>query len=174
MKIFVQITLLISLCFVTTQLYALPDSEIQKLVASSPNFAKAEQRILDVWKNLPKDFRSQIRNEQVEWIKNGRDREANKLINNGASTADAYAQVTNDRSDYLLRKSNPNVSLPKSSVNERTSSPPPRKSDIERTGSGKQGAQKPNADKGGTGQPSQGRPSKQDESLHSTYMTILF
>jgi TPR repeat protein len=80
---------------------ALPDEEVQQLVKSSSTFKNAEERILRVWGDLPKDVRSQVRQSQVDWIKTGRDNEANLLMDKGYSKADAYAEVTNKRSDYL-------------------------------------------------------------------------
>ncbi|MDR1657388.1 MAG: formylglycine-generating enzyme family protein [Deltaproteobacteria bacterium] len=84
---------------------ALPDAEVQALAKKSQTFKRAEDRILSVWKNLPADFKKSIQAEQIDWIKYRRDMEADKLISQGLSKADAYAQVTHARSDYLLLKS---------------------------------------------------------------------
>ncbi|MDR1395123.1 MAG: hypothetical protein LBK52_02995 [Deltaproteobacteria bacterium] len=81
--------------------WSLPDDEVQALVRSDYTFRQAEERILKVWGDLPPEFRSSIRQEQIQWIKSDRDREARALMMRGRSKAEAYAIVTNERSDYL-------------------------------------------------------------------------
>ncbi|MDR1609071.1 MAG: hypothetical protein LBT38_11805 [Deltaproteobacteria bacterium] len=94
--------LLISL--LSVQALALPDLEVQAMAKENSLFRQAENRILAVWKDLPSDFKSKIRPEQIEWINNGRDQAASSLIAKGLSKAEAYTKVTNDRSDYLLSR----------------------------------------------------------------------
>jgi hypothetical protein len=55
-----------------------------------------------VWQELPKEFKSAVRDEQIEWIKTTRDREARMLMDEGATFAEAYTRVTDARTEYLL------------------------------------------------------------------------
>jgi TPR repeat protein len=86
---------------IPSQSLALPDEEVQALARSSAIFKAAEDRIQRVWSELPKDIKSRVRADQIEWIKTLRDQEASQLISQGKSKAEAYAEVTNKKSDYL-------------------------------------------------------------------------
>jgi formylglycine-generating enzyme required for sulfatase activity len=81
---------------------ALPVTEVQALVRESQAFKQAQARIPTVWKSLPADIKNSIQAEQIDWLKYQRDMEADKL---SQSKAEAYAQVTHERSDYWLGKS---------------------------------------------------------------------
>jgi hypothetical protein len=101
---------------------ALPDSEVQQLTRISPDFKRAENRILSIWKNLTPDQRKRIRDEQIGWIETIRDIEAWELMDQGFSKAEAYTIVTDNRSDYLInyaRGGQPEQSF------DRPSPPPP-------------------------------------------------
>ncbi|UQZ90971.1 hypothetical protein C4J81_17815 [Deltaproteobacteria bacterium Smac51] len=86
------------------QALALPDAEVQALAAADSGFAAAEKRIVDCWRNLPADFKKNIKDEQIQWINVGRDREAQELMDRGSTKAQAYTDVTNRRTDYLEAK----------------------------------------------------------------------
>jgi hypothetical protein len=86
--------------------FAIPDEEVQRLKASYEEFSWAEDHILAVWNSLTPEFKSEIRNEQIEWIKTGRDQEAQALISQGLSYEQAYTDVTNARTEYLVFKQN--------------------------------------------------------------------
>jgi hypothetical protein len=81
---------------------ALPDEEVQAMVRESPVFRAAENRILRIWAGLPKDRKQRVRASQLEWIAVWRDEEAAALMRKGYSQAEAYAWVTDQRSDWLL------------------------------------------------------------------------
>jgi hypothetical protein len=101
---------------------ALPDSEVQQLKKESSAFKKSEERILLVWDNLPKDIRNSVRNEQIQWIKTERDKDAEKYMSQGDSKADAYAKATDDRSNYLESLVNGSASSSASSSSSNTAS----------------------------------------------------
>jgi hypothetical protein len=82
---------------------ALQDDQVQALARSDRGFREAENRILGVWENLPKNFRSSIRAEQIDWIKYDRNQDARALMDRGRTFAEAYAEATHERSDYLER-----------------------------------------------------------------------
>jgi hypothetical protein len=81
--------------------WALPDEEIQAMVRMDGNFRAAERRILRVWANLSADLKSELRREQIRWIKADRDREALEWMRRGKSKIESYTIVTNSRSNYL-------------------------------------------------------------------------
>ncbi|MDR2459613.1 MAG: hypothetical protein LBE38_02345 [Deltaproteobacteria bacterium] len=83
--------------------FALPDEQIQEMVRRSPDFSRAENRIVTIWDQLTRQQRATLRDEQVEWITVHRDQEANALMRAGYSKIEAYTIVTDKRSDYLLR-----------------------------------------------------------------------
>jgi hypothetical protein len=99
----VTIISIIILSISVTNIIALPDAVINSFKESDIDFANAEKRINQVWKELPSDIRNKVKSEQIEWIKTNRDIEANNLIKQGYEVISAYTKVTNDRSDYLLR-----------------------------------------------------------------------
>ncbi|MDR1608304.1 MAG: hypothetical protein LBT38_07860 [Deltaproteobacteria bacterium] len=81
---------------------ALPDEEVQQMARDYPIFKKAEDRIVRIWANLPKEQKKWLRSEQIDWIINLRDTEASALMEIGISRVEAYTIVTDNRSDYLL------------------------------------------------------------------------
>jgi formylglycine-generating enzyme required for sulfatase activity len=107
----ILILMAVALSISTNQALALPDEEIQAMARESDLFREAEERIVSIWKDLPGDFKASYRNEQREWIKTLRDQEAEALMTQGCAKDEAYAAVTDARSDYLLfRVQNPSES----------------------------------------------------------------
>lgn len=86
--------------------FALPDSEIQKMVKADPHFAYVEKTLLDNWKKIPKEYKKHIRTYQLDWISTFRDKEAAELMAMGLSKSQAYAVSTAARNN-LLRESMP-------------------------------------------------------------------
>ncbi|MDR1051188.1 MAG: sel1 repeat family protein [Deltaproteobacteria bacterium] len=115
---------------------ALPDDEVRALAGSSSEFKAAEDRILRVWGSLPSDIKSRVRAEQIEWIKTVRDREAGELMSGGMSKAEAYAEVTNKKSDYLeslTRGGGSSSSSSSSSASASSANPPADPEQLRRT-----------------------------------------
>ena len=85
--------------------FALSDSEYLSLKKSNADFARADKNLTQVWKKVTGSMSgrslARIRNEQREWIEEGRDDEAEYYMNMGYSRAEAYAMATNDRAEYL-------------------------------------------------------------------------
>ena len=84
---------------------ALSDAEYIRMRKSSADFRAADKRLNQVWaglkKSLPKKIFSRLDKLQREWIKSGRDEEAEALMNDGYSRMEAYTMATNDRADSL-------------------------------------------------------------------------
>lgn len=80
---------------------ALPDSEVQKMVKQDKDFAAVEKLINDTWNGLPTDVKNRLRPDQLEWIKNTRDKQAEKLIKEGTPRIKAYTVITMHRANYL-------------------------------------------------------------------------
>ena len=103
MKRFVTALLLLLMMF--SPALALSDSEYLRMRKSSSDFARADKRLNQVWaglkKSLPKKIFSQLDKLQREWVKSGRDEEAEALMNDGYSRMEAYTLATNDRADSL-------------------------------------------------------------------------
>ena len=85
--------------------FALSDSEYLSLKKSNADFARADKRLAQVYGKLKdalskKEF-AELKDAQLEWINSGRDEEAEALMNEGYSRAEAYTMATNDRAGYL-------------------------------------------------------------------------
>ena len=85
------------------QPWALPDSEVQRLKVSSPEFRAAEEEILSVWSSLSPETRKRLQASQLAWIKRYRDEEALRLIAQGYSYAIAYTIVTRKKTEELKK-----------------------------------------------------------------------
>ena len=101
-KVFAVVAVL--LAFVGTA-FALSDGEYLSLKKSNSDFAKADKRLAQVYGKLrnalsKKEF-AELKDDQLEWINSGRDEEAEALMNEGYSRAEAYTMATNDRAGYL-------------------------------------------------------------------------
>ncbi|MBQ7155243.1 MAG: DUF1311 domain-containing protein [Synergistaceae bacterium] len=85
--------------------FALSDEEYLTLKKSNADFAKADRRLAQVWKELKadlyKDAFAELQKNQREWIESGRDEEAEDLMSEGYSKAEAYTIATNNRADEL-------------------------------------------------------------------------
>lgn len=92
---------LILILLLSSVVWALPDSEVQKLVQSDPDFARVEKILLDTWKELPSDLKRKIRKSQLEWIETERDKEANELMGIGLTYAQAYTLSTAMRNNIV-------------------------------------------------------------------------
>lgn len=84
---------------------ALPHAEVVKLKASSPEFKAAEEEILVVWKQLMKTVgpseKESLKQSQLLWIKQQRDKDAQALMSQGHSMGSAYAMVTRKKTAEL-------------------------------------------------------------------------
>lgn len=85
--------------------FALSDSSYIKMKKNSPEFARADKRLSNVWtnlkKSLPKRVFTELQKNQREWIASGRDEAADEYMDEGYSRAEAYTMATNDRADAL-------------------------------------------------------------------------
>ena len=97
------IILLSALLCSTRYSYALPHSEVQRLMRISSKFKEAEEEILAVWASLSKEIKRRLRESQVAWVKKHRDMEALELMNRGYSYVQAYTIVTKRKANELKR-----------------------------------------------------------------------
>lgn len=86
--------------------YALSDAQYLEWKKSSAEFREADEEMTDSYKSckniLPESDFNEIRDEQREWIKSGRDERAREIIDNeGCSPLEAYIKATKER-DYEL------------------------------------------------------------------------
>lgn len=85
--------------------FALSDQEYLSLKKSNADFARADRRLTQVWKKLKADLSksvfAELQENQREWIDSGRDEEAEDLMEEGYSRAEAYTIATNNRADEL-------------------------------------------------------------------------
>ncbi len=84
--------------------FALSDSEYRKLMKNS-DFAKADRELTRAYNQAkeelsPKDFAS-LKESQREWIRSGRDEEAQALIDEGLSRTKAYTRATQNRTEAI-------------------------------------------------------------------------
>lgn len=106
--------LILSYCFCISNSYALSDTEYKEMLNYSSNYANADARLRQVWKNLSSALKNQgmdyelrgknpqsLLAQQKKWVKSGRDIEARNYINQGYNRADAYANATLNRASYL-------------------------------------------------------------------------
>jgi uncharacterized protein YecT (DUF1311 family) len=103
-KIFAAIVMVLVMA---GSVFALSDAEYLTLKKSNTDFARADNRLTQVYGKLKatlseKKF-AEIKDEQLEWIESGRDHEARALMNGGYSRAEAYTMATSDRADYLQK-----------------------------------------------------------------------
>ena len=85
---------------------ALTDEEYRELTASSPSFRQTDEELRRVWKEvyggLSEKDRKYHLDGQRKWVGKWRDDDAEKLMKNGMSRADAYTKVTRKRINMLL------------------------------------------------------------------------
>ena len=103
-KLFCAIILLV---MASSASFALSDAEY-KVLMKNKSFAAADKALNSAWKDAASMlYGSDIDNlkeSQRQWIKTGRDRDAQALMKrNKLSKAEAYAQVTNARADYIMQ-----------------------------------------------------------------------
>ncbi len=103
MKRFVAALLLLTM--MSSPAFCLSDSEYLRMRKSNSDFARADKRLNQVWanlrKSLPKSVFAQLDKLQREWVRTGRDEEAESLMSDGYSRMEAYTIATNDRADAL-------------------------------------------------------------------------
>ena len=100
--------LALSLVFVCcANAFALSDNEYAQLMKNAA-FKRADQALSKAWKaaqtklSKNKNALDKLRQDQREWIKNGRDEEAEALMDdNGWSKLKAYTEATKARTEYL-------------------------------------------------------------------------
>ena len=101
-KVFAVIALVLAMAGAA---FALSDEEYTSLKKSNADFARADKRLTQVWKKLKADLSktvfAELQKDQREWINTGRDEEADVLMNDGYSRAEAYTIATNNRADEL-------------------------------------------------------------------------
>lgn len=95
--------LLLAVLF-TGSAFGLSDREYRQLKRESRLFAGADETLTEVWHGiedqvtrLERSAFDELRDEQLEWIRSGRDRVARRYMRNGASKDVAYANATYDR-----------------------------------------------------------------------------
>ena len=103
--------------------FALSDAEYLRMKKNSADFARADKRLNQAWaklkKSLPKNVFTELDKLQKEWVKSGRDSEAEQLMSDGYSRVEAYTMATSDRADELpkiadsLRKGKAKPAQPK-------------------------------------------------------------
>ncbi|MBQ3456997.1 MAG: DUF1311 domain-containing protein [Synergistaceae bacterium] len=85
--------------------FGLSDKEYKQMMKSSKAFREADKFMNECYKEckqtLPRSDFETVAEEQREWIKSGRDEEAQSFIDDGMSRAEAYAKVTNMRAHDL-------------------------------------------------------------------------
>ena len=85
--------------------FGLSDKEYKQMMKSSKAFREADKFMNDSYKEcrqtLPRSEFERIKEEQREWIKSGRDEEAQSFIDDGMKRAEAYAKVTEMRAHDL-------------------------------------------------------------------------
>lgn len=101
-KLFTATALLL---LMVSSAFALSDSEFLRMKKNNADFARADRRLTKVWRKLkvstPKRAFAELKELQRDWIAYGRDDEAESLMRDGYSRAEAYTMVTSDRADYL-------------------------------------------------------------------------
>ena len=100
-RVFVAVALVLVLC---AQAFALSDSEYKKFMKNA-GFAAADKELTKAYneakKSMSKEDFAELRDDQREWVKSGRDEEAQYLIEDGVSRIEAYAQVTFARAQEI-------------------------------------------------------------------------
>lgn len=99
------LTVIALVLLITSPSFALSDAEYLRMRRNSIAFARADKNLNRVWANLrksmPKKVFAELEEMQHEWIRDGRDIEAQVLIDDGLSKVEAYTSVTNDRAKAL-------------------------------------------------------------------------
>ena len=99
------ITAAVLVMMLGAQAFALSDEEYLRLKKSSADFARADRNLTQVWKKVTGSMSGRslriIREEQREWISEGRDDAAETYMDMGYSRAEAYTMATNERAEYL-------------------------------------------------------------------------
>lgn len=91
MKVFLFV---LGFIFCASSVFALSEAEFQKLVKTWPAFAQADTELGQAWKKnttgVSREDKEFILKDQRQWIKSGRDAEAQELVNSGYSRRCAY------------------------------------------------------------------------------------
>lgn len=102
-RVFLAVLLVLAVC---SSAFALSDKEYTQLRRTSREFARADRELNQVWDSLKdkltaREF-NELKREQAAWVKSGRDAYARrKMREDGYSKAEAYAEATQARADYL-------------------------------------------------------------------------
>ena len=101
-RLFLVSALVFALCVPS---FALSDSEYLRMKKASAAFAEADEFLSDAYSNLknvlPRSEFANIREEQREWLRTGRDEDARSYMDDGYSKTEAYTKATNDRAEML-------------------------------------------------------------------------
>ena len=101
-RLFLIFTLIFVFC---VPAFALSDAEYLRMKKSSAAFAEADEFLSDAYNNVksvvPGSVFKEIREEQREWIRVGRDEAAREYMNDGYSKIKAYTKATDDRAEEL-------------------------------------------------------------------------
>ena len=85
--------------------FGLSDTEYKQMMKTSKKFREADKFMTECYKEcrqtLPRSEFERVQEEQREWIKSGRDEEAQSFIDDGMKRAEAYAKVTEMRAHDL-------------------------------------------------------------------------
>jgi hypothetical protein len=88
--------------FFSTSVFAIDDTEVQKIKSFDLLFTYVENTIVLNWRNYPKQLKSEIYEFQYNWVKYYRDDEAKFLIELGWTPVDAYIICTAMRNNQLV------------------------------------------------------------------------
>ena len=85
--------------------FGLSDKEYTRMRRNSKAFRDADDLLKESYQECKdtlsaSEFKS-VKNEQIEWVKNGRDEEAKYFIDDGYTRTEAYTKVTEMRADAL-------------------------------------------------------------------------
>lgn len=101
-KLFVSFMMII---FFISSAFALSNADYEKLLKRSPVIKKADAELNDIWKRVFKpltgDYRKQILNDQREWVRFERDKDAQEFMQSGMSKEKAYEKAIKKRINRL-------------------------------------------------------------------------
>lgn len=92
------LALVLAMTFFSTGVMALSEKEYQHMMKTSPDFRKADKLLNETWKSvshgLKKEDKKFLLNLQRQWLKDGRDADAEEYESMGYTRDCAYAKAT--------------------------------------------------------------------------------
>ncbi len=96
---------IISVCIFATPSFALSDAEYRYLKSQSYEYRQADNELTVEWKRVMKiaegSWRKEILDEQRNWVKYKRDKDARDFMSKGFGRTDAYIQATIKKTNEL-------------------------------------------------------------------------